>query len=779
MAWPRLIGRVQSGLVRVPPRRCERAAVACWLAPVFIACSGGTNDATERPRGPASDGGIVVHDAGGPTRGAARVPDGSAGTVRDLGPSSEVLDAGPDRPLVFSPEPLSPEGPHSDPRLPPIDAGVRDAGARTAAPSLCLSAAGPAPSNAALIGRRAGELLLVRADGSAVIVGPAGDGGKVRREHGRLGVVVQHSERLTVYRLATDGALELAVDIDVPGRDWRYIINLRVDEDGTLAIESSHGSVLLVHPDGSVERHEAPERENPLPTDEYYWVAEADVPGWHVVSIPSGVIPLRMAFYESATDTLQPVSYASSWIPSLQSGGRIVYLGETDEGSALIDEGPSDVRVTPLPAQYPYTDLKEKPGRVVVNHNSTPVAWLDAATREVTLLSEVSELLDAGAHGTSGAVSVVRLDGEARWLVDRDTLESRSLAGLDVRGAGPWTVLGTDRVLVLADGLPVLWIDRGTEPRTLKPLPAADLQVDDLAAAFETVTAEGAALVLEDGWPRAVVVLDDGEVRPLDLGPKPAAALTVELDSGFLVTANGIPVALLTVPDAEVARLVDTESLPSFDEVVSRGSRAAGVAGGEPLWLLDADTLRVERFDTGALPLPREFYDPEWDELVQGNAPPLLAGFPALTHDGTFVNVFRDDARAASYAVRPGQSWQQLGEPVAQVDWLSAWRRSRSWVIEAGPARDCYCTWPVAEWSSPEPEEPLLAESTQLLPDGLPPFVFEGRTTLAFDNSDSCVIVHVEGGRREVIDLTNGVHTTLDGFDSLVWVSSEGETRTF
>lgn len=759
-------------------RSCERCGVAGSLALAFTACGGGTNDALELPRGADSDSGSVVRDAGGLPRGAGWRLDGSAGTARDVGASTDALDAGPDAPLVFMPEAPSPEGAQPDGGVALGDAGLPGAGV-DAAPSLCLAATASTSSNVALIGRRAGEVVVVRADGSAFVVGSEGDGYRqVRREHGRLGIAVQHGESLSLYRLSSDGMVELAVDIEELGSSWRFGMDLRVDQDGTLSVEGEGDSVLIVHPDGSVERHEASQRENPLPTDEYYWVAEADAPGWHVVSIPSGVVPLRMAFYEPATDTLRPVAHASSWVPSLELGGRIVYLGETDEGPALIDEGPTDVRVTPLPAQYPYTDLKAEPARVVVNHTGTPVAWLDAATREVAVLSEVQSLFDAGARGTSGPVSVLRLDGEARWLVDRETLESRSLAGFDVRGAEPWTVQGDEQVLVLANGLPVLWIDRDAEPPTLRPLPAAELSVGDGTASFETRSTAGAALVLEDGWPRSVVVLADGAVRPVALGTEPATAATFEVDGRFLVTADERPFALITLPDAEVSVLADTGSLPPFDEVVVAGVRAAGAAGGEPLWLFEAETLRIDRFDAGTIPLAREFYDVQWEQQVQGNPPPLPR-FPSLTPDGTFVNVFRNDDRAASYVARPGEGWQQLGEAVSQVDWLAASRRSRAWVIEAGPAGDCFCTWPVAEWEPPRSEEALLAESTQLLADGLPPFVFEGGTSLWFDSSDSCTIVRVAGRPPEVIDLTNGVHTTLDGFDNLVWVMDEGAAQAF
>jgi hypothetical protein len=147
-----------------------------------------------------------------------------------------------------------------------------------------------------------------------------------------------------------------------------------------------------------------------------------------------------------------------------------------------------------------------------------------------------------------------------------------------------------------------------------------------------------------------------------------------------------------------------------------------------------------------------------------------------LTPDGAFINVFRDDSSASAFTIAPRSDWTPLGEAVTRVDWVTVSRHVASWVVEAGPGGDCFCTWPVLDWAG----QGGLGESTQLLLDGLPPITFEGPATTSFDESDSCVIVHPAGDwAREIFDLTSGVRTKIDGFDSLFWVTGEGRTYAF
>lgn len=683
-----------------------------------------------------------------------------------------TIDSGAEPPLQFLPEP-GPRDTPSPTRPSDRDAGVTDSGTSAEPLALCRTA----PDGSLLIGRRGDEIIGVDSDGSARVVAAAGDAQHVRREHGWLVLLTEGADSFTVLWLDPDGRSDLGVEVENAGDLW-YPPGARIEPDGTVVIGGSGGR-LRIGMGGELER-EDPRESDPVQSDRYFWVAEADEPGWHVVSIRSNVVPLALAFYHPVTDTLQEVRHRSDWVPQYEAEGRIVYLGHTAEGPALIDEGVAEANATALEAAYPRTTLRRTDERILVEHDAVPVASLDQASREVTVLSEPLTLLQGGARATAGALAILSHEGAARWVVDRSSLESRSLDGLDLPPADTFRAEGDGQVLLLGDGRPVLWVDREGDELDLRGIGGDELGLDPAESGpFETLFTSRWALAVEEGFPVAVIELETGDVERFDSAARPTDARTHAAGERFLVTGEGRPLAVAVPDEAVLSWLGGSDELPAFERVITAPGWAVGTSGAEPLWRVDLSQIVVEPFAASVLPLSGEFYGADWHESVGDGAEPPLPEYPHLVATGEFVTVRRDDARAAAYALTPAMGLHRLGDWITSVDWITTELGPHTWLVAAGPAQDCFCTWPTLKWSS-ESQRDALGESIQLLPlASLDPIVFEGAVSLRFDSSESCVLVRPSQEPHQLIDLTTGARTPFDAFETLIWLPNEAATAAF
>jgi hypothetical protein len=652
-------------------------------------------------------------------------------------------------------------------------------------PAFCSGAGWSDPRQFVLVGSTVDSIVLVRGDGTRKVVAPLGGTlGNVRlvRAGDYFGIEEYTAGPLHVLRL--DSAGQVLLDLEIQAQ-WG---SFRMETDGTMVLGAPDGSEVRILPDGSIERHDAPPIQGTPPTPEGYLVlGDADVAGWQIVALPSSVIPLDDAFYEAATATLQRVRYRSDWVPNTPSKGRLVYIGTTSQGVALVDEGVAEARTTPLPGTLKGGQVYGYDDRIVVRQDDVPVAWLDTASRAVTVLDAVMALIDAGATHVGSRVLLLIKDGTPRRLVDTVTLRDFDLTALNFDPAATYAVHDAKDVsVVTADGVPLLWCNpAASDVRVLN----SDTLTGGVSpgATSETLYTDAGALVVSEGLPRSWMELATEKVSMLTLAaPAGAMTKTHRVGDRALVTVDGAPSFIVDVGTGAVSNTDAILGPMSYDSVTTAAPWLVAFSGPAPVFRVNTDSGEVKRFAAAAPPLSYGFYDGRFAGNA-ANYPPIKSSFsgghldvPAITGDGNVLSALRDDVVAGAYRLAPvDQAWQAIGQPFHDVVWTAVAERKYTWVVESGHDLSCYCTWPKVSWTSPQPgAAQALTDAVQLIPrGGAPPAIVEGSPTLNFHSSDTCVVVSPDpsttGAEPFGYDLLLGTKTLLVGMRSMNWIDAQ------
>jgi hypothetical protein len=661
-------------------------------------------------------------------------------------------------------------------------------------PAFCTGAGWTDPAKLVLFGSTEDSIVLVHADGTLKVVAPlSGATGvlSLARAGDYLGIQEFVSPGgLHVVRLDSSGNVLLDLNLKDAGG---FFGSLRMDPDGTMTLGGATGKRIRILPDGTVEHLDAPPSKSSPPTPEGYLVlGPADAPGWQVVALPSSVIPLDDAFYETSTATLQRVRYKSDWIPNAVSKGRIVYLGTTPDGVALVDEGVAGATTTLLPGTMKWAQVYGSEQRVVVRENDVPVAWLEADSRAVTVLGDVIALMEAGAAPVGGGqVKLLVQGGVPRSIFDVDALRDMDIVSPTTFSPGTSFAVheSADTALVTADGIPFLWVDRRLGGVTALSRDTV-LGGTPAGATSETLFAKTGALVVSGGLPRAFIDLDNGQASGITLPATPVAdTKTHAVGDRAVVTMDGSPRFLINVETSTLFNIAPILGPLSYDSVIITAPWLVALSGDVPVFRVNVDSAEALPFAVAPLPLPYNFYDARFADDPT-NHPAIRIGaaggrldLPAVASDGYVLSALRDDAVAGVYRLGPADSaWQSIGQPFHDVVWTSVADRKQAWVVESGQKYSCYCTWPNVSWASADAgASNVLKEAVQLIPrGGATPVVIEGSANLDFHSSDACVVVTpVTAGTSQSVgdpfayDLLRGKKTAFDGVRWIRWIDAQ------
>lgn len=659
-------------------------------------------------------------------------------------------------------------------------------------PSFCVGAGWSDPRSFVILGSTQQDILFVRADGTRKTVAAVkGDGSLSWARAGGYYAIQETLGVGHVRLLRLDASGGVLLDTEVSDLPLGYG-TLGIEADGTMTLKGIRDAEVRILPDGSVERRDAtPESTTRVPpTPEGYLVlGDADVAGWKVVALPSGIVPLDDAFYETSTGHLQRVRYRSDWAPNLVSKGRLVYLGTTPQGIALVDEGVAEARTALLPGTLKGAQVYGNDDRAVVRQNDVPIAWLDGATRAVTVFSEVIALVESGAAHVGYRVQVLVKDGVARRIIDTESLRDIDVGTLNLPSAADFAVQETtDTALVTADGVPILWLDRRT-PSVVALDRNAVLGAVPAGKSAETPFTQAGALAVYDGLPRSWIDLTTGKVSKSNLAvPAGAVTKTHVVEDRAVVTVDGVPSFVLDIGTGLASDIAAVAGPISYDSVLTTSPWLVGMSGLAPVFRVNVDTLKAEGYAAASLPLPDNFYDKKFTDGLPN--PPAYGGdswagqfrLPSVSADGTVLSALRDDKLSGAYVLAPSDpAWRALGQTFHDVVWTSIVERTHSWIVQSGHEYSCYCTWPHVSWAEPDAgTTSLLGDAVQIVPrNGAPPVAVRGEAALDFHPSDTCVVVTPSSSGGAPVDspfaydIERGIVTSFGGMRSIRWVDRQ------
>jgi hypothetical protein len=689
-----------------------------------------------------------------------------------------------------------------------VDSGPADGG-EGVVPASCEGAAGSDATGLMLLARSETAIVGFSGAGRRLTIdtlpadaqGPSGSfsfHSQVGYGHVAIAEYAQASSGVSrILRLDLRGNVELAVDIPEPRTNYRSQFWFGVQPDGSIVHSGQYGSQLTVLPDGTLERREgtAPVTSGATRTPEGYYIEQdADVAGWKIVAVPSNVVPLPLAFYETATKTLRRARYASTWIVDAASQGRLVYVGQGPDGVSIVDEGVSDERFTVV--QGKPTDLIIQPqygsDPIRINRGGVLIGWLDGASRNVTFRTEAIALFDAGGW----AVTAGRWQLLAVKNVPLRALDSGAdgppvdvdLGSLDLPSAKSWSpyqgmAAPQDLTLFSGDGVPTFVIERAPDAGAAGTPVYRGRRLDrnavlgpsaTTAQKTETMIAAGFALAVADGIPRSRVSLTTGEILPLDLArdPSPNSGSTSLIGDRALVVVDGWPAWILNVASGDVTALPVPAAAGTIDQVLVTPPWALGVRGDDPLWRVDVGVGTVSPFVAATPPGPDPLYSSKWSTGISTDRSVIS---PWLTAEGNILAARRDAWSARMYVRSPEQTWAPVGTAVRDVTWLRPEEHAHAYIVRSGRATPCYCSWPMVSWSpAPDDAPPTVTEALQIVPRGpAAPLVLDPLTNLAFDASDRCVLLTPPPGSAPfVYDLVGGRSLDLGSLSAISWVAT-------